>query len=619
MTKKIVWLLISCLMVISLLIASCSETDSTGTVTTQDEGQTVTVGVEEEDIDTGPGTATTADKDKDKPQYGGKLTISTTTSPTVWNPGAVIGQAAGQAAIVLEQILGRDWEKGPAGTGEFSFVGGVPQWEAVGGNLAESWEIPGVGVWVLNIRQGVHFAYAPEFEASKLVAGREMTAEDVAYSIEYMRDNPNSASVASEPALIAATTVERTGNWQITVRTPVNPTTGYLWIMGGGGVQYVWPKEHLDNYAESNEWYDTVGTGPFITDDYVTDVAIKYVRNDNYWDVNPCGPGEGDQLPYMDSINYQIIPDKSTRFAAMRTGKIDWLGPFGESLSVEEYEQMISTAPEMESALLIIDPLKITGRLDKPEDPYSNLKVRQAMMLAVDHPSIVNDFYNGKAELLDSPARKWYPSIYTPLEEYSPEVQEYYGYNLEKAKQLMAEAGYPDGFKMKLSMINDTANEEAGAIFKEYLSDIGIDLELTLLEPGLFFNIFWGGDPQNWLLSNLPGGNGAFFVRYSMGYFRGPNVFNTAHVNNPEGSDPIIETAFEKQAESVMVDYAEADRITKEAYKYTVEQAFLVTMPAPWGYRIWQPWLKNYYGAGDMKFWLQWAWIDQDLKAELTN
>ncbi|MBN2074232.1 MAG: ABC transporter substrate-binding protein [Dehalococcoidales bacterium] len=619
MTKKIVWLLISCLMVISLLISSCGEEDEGGTVTTQDEGQTVTVGGEEDDAGAGPGTATTADKDSDKPQYGGRLTISTTTSPTVWNPGAVIGQAAGQAAIVLEQILGRDWERGQAGTGEFNFVGGVPEWAGVGGNLAESWEIPGVGIWVLNIRQGVHFGLAPEFEASKLVAGREMTADDVAYSIEYMRDNPNSASIASEPQLIKNTTVERTGPWQITVRTPVNPTTGYLWIMGGGGVQYVWAREHLENYAESNEWYDTVGTGPFITDDYVTDVAIKYVRNDNYWDVNPCGPGEGDQLPYIDSINYQIIPDKSTRFAAMRTGKVDWLGPFGESLSQEEYEQMIKTSPEMESAQLIIDPMKITGRIDKPEDPYSNLKVRQAMMLAIDHPAIVNDFYGGKAELLDSPARKWYPSIYTPLSEFSPEVQEYYGYNVERAKQLLAEAGYPDGFKMKLTMINDTASEEAAAIAKEYLGEIGIDLELSPIEPGLFFNIFWGGDPQNWILSNLAGGNGAFFVRYSMGYFRGPNVFNTAHVNNPIGSDPIIEKAFEEQAASVMIDYPKADEITKAAYKYCVEQAFLVTMPAPWGYRIWQPWLKNYYGEGDMKFWLQWAWIDEDLKAELTN
>jgi peptide/nickel transport system substrate-binding protein len=610
--KKILWMLVSCMMVLSLVIASCGPKEEEEAKITEEGGQVITTKGEEEA--TQPGTATTVGKVVDKPQYGGKLNIMAASAPTVWNPGAVVGQGAQQAAIVIEQILGRNWEDGPAGNGKYSFVGGVPEWGAVGGNLAESWEIPGVGVWVLNIRQGVHWGYHPGFPASELVGGREMTAEDVAYSIEYMRDNPNSATNFSEPGLIKNTTVEQTGPWQITVKTPVNPTTGYLWIMGGGGVQYVWAKEHLENYATSNEWRDTVGTGPFITDDYVTDVVVKYIRNDNYWRINPCGPGQGDRLPYIESINYQIIPDRSTRMAAFRTGKAEIF--FMESMNVEEYEQLMKTNPEVESAQLIIDPMKLTGRVDRPEDPYSNLKVRQAMMLAIDHPTIVKDFYGGKAELLDSPARKWYPSIYTPLEEFSPEVQEYYGYNLEKAKQLMAEAGYPDGFKKELVMVNNTASEEASAILKEYLADIGIDLELKPIEGGLFMNIFWSGN-TDWILNNWPGGNGAFFVRYSMGYFRGPNAFNTAHVDNPEGSEPVIEKAFQEQAKYVMVDYAKADEITKAAYKYCIEQAFLVTMPAPWGYRVWQPWLKNYYGADDLKFWLPWAWIDEGLKKSL--
>jgi hypothetical protein len=131
-------------------------------------------------------------------------------------------------------------------------------------------------------------------------------------------------------------------------------------------------------------------------------------------------------------------------------------------------------------------------------------------------------------------------------------------------------------------------------------------------------NMFWGGN-TDWILNSWPGGNGAFFVRYSMGYFRGPNAFNTAHVDNPIGSEPVIEQAFEDQAKYVMVDYPKADEVTKAAYKYCVEQAFLVTMPAPWGYRVWQPWLKNYYGADSLKFWLQWAWIDEDLKTEMLK
>jgi len=75
----------------------------------------------------------------------------------------------------------------------------------------------------------------------------------------------------------------------------------------------------------------------------------------------------------------------------------------------------------------------------------------------------------------------------------------------------------------------------------------------------------------------------------------------------------------QEQAKYVMVDYAKADEVTKAAYKYCNEQAFLITMPAPWGYRVWQPWLKNYYGADSLKFWLQWVWLDEDLKTEMLK
>ncbi len=551
-----------------------------------------------------------------EPKYGGALNILSDSDIVVWNPGAVFGQSASgpMGGMVLEQILGCQRERTAAGTGEVSYVGGVPDYTAIGPNLCESWETPEVGVWVLNIRRGVHFAYHLGFPASELVNRREMTAEDVAYSIEYMRDTPTSSTNFFEPAFIQNTTVERTGKWQITVRTPVAPTTGYLWIMGGGGVQFIWPKEFLKKYATSNEWQDTVGTGPYMVDDYVKYSMVRLVKNDNYWDVNPVGPGLGDRLPYIDIIKYQIIPDQSSRMAAFRTGKADW--SFADILTVEQFEQMKSN-PEMRSVQIITAPMQISGRIDLLEDPFSDIRVRKAMMLAIDHPTIVRDLYGGKAELLDSPARKWYSTIYTPLEELPTDIQELYGYNPEKARQMLDDAGYPNGFKKTLMMVNNAASEEASAIMKNYLADIGIDIELQPIEPSLFIGLFRGHKSTDWILNNLCGGDGSFFVRYSMGYFRGPNTFNVSHVNDPPGTDPIIEEAFNKQCQHVMVNYSEADRVTKEVYQYCIAQVFNVPFPAPWSYRIWQPWLKNYYGEGDPKFWLRWAWVDQDLKKSM--
>ncbi|MBN2240076.1 MAG: exo-alpha-sialidase, partial [Dehalococcoidales bacterium] len=350
----------------------------------------------------------------DPDRYGGTLTILAGSDITTWNPGAVTCQSAGQGSYVLEQLLGIDRTKGPAGTGETSYIGGVADYRYLGGNLVESWETPEVGVWVLNIRQGVHFAYHPEQAASQLVGGREMTADDVIASIEYMRDNPVSSLQCSEPSLISNTTCERTGEWQVTVRTPVAPTTAYLWIMGGGGVQYVWPREFLETYATSNNWWDVVGTGPYILDDYVQGSVGRYIRNPNYWDINPCGPGQGEQLPYIEKLNYQIVPDYSTRLAAVRTGKADWSSV--DVLEIDDFDMIVRSNPDIKAAQTIIAPQQVAGRVDL-DGPFSKLKVRQAMMLAIDHPTIVSDLYDGRAELIDSPARKWYTTIHTPLEE----------------------------------------------------------------------------------------------------------------------------------------------------------------------------------------------------------
>jgi peptide/nickel transport system substrate-binding protein len=592
-------------MVLSLVIASCGDKEETPAT----EKPTTDVG------ETGPSTEVTVDPDK--PKYGGTLVMLTSQDLLYWNPGAVVGQGAeAPASLAYEQILGIDFTKGPAGTGETNYIGGVEDYRYLAGNLAESFETPEVGVWVLNIRQGVHFANHPDQAASKLVGGREMTAEDVACSLEYMRDTPGTSSSLYEPGLMQNMTVERTGEWQLTVRTPEAPTTGYLWMMGGGGVQYVWPKEFLEQYGASNNWYDVVGTGPYMFDDYVPNSAAKLIRNPNYWAKNPIGPGKGDQLPYPDAVNYQIVPDESTRLAALRTGQADW--SFVDTLVKEKFDTIQKSNPEIKYALTIKDPQQVAGDVAL-DTPFGDVKVRQAMMLAINHPEIVYDFYEGQAEYLDSPARKWYKSIYTPLEEQNETVQALYGYDPERAKELLTEAGYPDGFKVRMQMPVGNDTEEAFAMIQNYWGAVGIDVEPLILEPSVFSGV-WAGHTygEDLILCAYPGGTGALFVRYSMGYYRGPNLFNLSNVNNPPGTDPVIEHAYEVQCANVMVNYPEADAITKETWKYVLEQAFTIQMPAPWTYRVWQPWLRNYYGASDMKFWLKWAWIDEDLKASLN-
>ena len=305
MRTKILWTGVSVLMALTLVMAACSPAASTTTPsTTPPAPPTQATTTPPVTTTTQPVTAAPPQQPPASgiaPKYGGTFNI---VNPDIQIFGAAVAnRGAGQAGYVIQQITTVDRTTGPAGSGKVDYSGGATSFTDVVGFLAESWSTPSLGVWVLNIRHGVHFALDTNSAASRLVNGREMTAEDVAYSIEYIRDTPSAWIQLAEPALIKGTTVERTGPWQLTVRTPVNPANGYLWIMGGGGNGYIWPKEFLQKYGTSNAWQDnTADTGPYILSDWVQGSAATYRRNPNYWETDPVGPGKGNQLPYADTF-----------------------------------------------------------------------------------------------------------------------------------------------------------------------------------------------------------------------------------------------------------------------------------------------------------------------------
>jgi peptide/nickel transport system substrate-binding protein len=387
-------------------------------------------------------------------------------------------------------------------------------------------------------------------------------------------------------------------------------------IYSSGDCIFIVPKDVHEEFGDMNDWKRQVGTGPFMLTEYVAGSAFILERNDDFWMKDPIGPGEGNQLPYLDGVKLLIIPDASTRQAALRTGKIDWM----RNVSTEDRDQIKKTAIEMVEKPATSNQGR-GGSMALPIDrqPFSDIRVRKAMMLAVDFEGILENLYKGKGQLQTFPF-SWtieYEDLYLGLDdpEFPAETRELYTYDTEKAKQLLTEAGYPEGFKTTL-LLNSTATVVGGpshidyySIIKDYLSKVGIEVEFDVRESGVHSTITANREHEA-LAIQQSGPVGVFPTGNPVS---GESAHNLSMID-----DPYIEETLEQIRLACLTDQKEAMAIFKEMSKYVVEQVYAIPEVRGYTYTMWWPWLKNYSGEitigyDDYTF-PQFLWYDQELK-----
>jgi peptide/nickel transport system substrate-binding protein len=206
------------------------------------------------------------------------------------------------------------------------------------------------------------------------------------------------------------------------------------------------------------DWMRThmVGTGPFMQTDYQQDVVTKTVRNPNYWAAGK---------PYLDGFQYLYVADELTRVALFKSGGADVL----DLASNGRIAQDLKTAGyDVESqyggcTMLIPDAVNASS-------PWSNLKVRQAAEYAIDKAALVNAFgfgYSQVAYQMPSPANT----------AYDPKFAGARTYDVSKAKQLLTDAGYPNGFKTKI-IASASVNRDIIVAIQSYLSKVNITTTL---------------------------------------------------------------------------------------------------------------------------------------------
>ncbi|MFC2016614.1 ABC transporter substrate-binding protein, partial [Chloroflexota bacterium] len=470
--------------------------------------------------------------------------------------------------------------------------------------LAESWEIIDSNTVVWHIRKGINW------QDKDPVFGRRFDAHDVEYGIKrqwnMLPDVPRPRAYMALTSQPGWEEVYATDDWTVVTKAP----PGYLSFLTERMISLcnIIPREVDDVYGGMREWRNVVGTGPYILTDYVPQSTATLTKNPNYWRNDPLHPEN--RLPYIDTVVFYMIPDWSTKLAAMRTGKLDFM----KDLVWDDAESLMKTNPELGHLAYLQNNWCFQMRIDKPELPWYDKNVRVALHMGTDLQEISDSVYGGHAEIHCQPVRptKEFMHLYIPIEELPENIREHYVYNPEKAKQMLAEAGYPDGFSCKILTYDKYV--DGLSVLQDQWTKIGVDLEIEVKEYSVYNSIFTGKTHEQAVARSCTTVNPYFVLDY-----RQPNIHNIAMID-----DPYIYEAFAKMSEYSLTDPAKKDEIYNEFQLYVLDNCYHIQAPCPENYSFWQPWLKGTEGAWSVGYNKRegygiFAWIDQDLKEELTG
>ena len=606
--KKILCMILCLLVVGALILSSCQTTTEE-----EGEGQTITGQVTEQETEEEEEEAVTEDTGPEmvrdingnlveKPRYGGTITVSATSNPICWDPYRNLGGGAsdfGQCSI-YDVLIGGDWS---VDRDESSFLTKNILLQYTTGFSAESWENPDPLTYVIHLRQGMKFQNKPP------VNGREVVANDVKYSIDRMLGLGEFAEVGGSPyvgfsAWTVLESVEVVDKYTVIFHlNKASPTFPDYW--GPEVTPFIHPREVVDTYGENFRWDQAVGHGPWMVDDVVIDSGITYLKHPQYYGVDANFPDN--PIPYADKLKVLIITDDSTRFAALRTGKLDLVYTDWENAgTLRETDPQLKWARTPGSCQVV--------NLNYAKEPYTDIRVRKAMQMAINLPEIADTLFGGNGDSYPFMASKGAMAAYfTPFDELDAETQEGFTYNPERAKELLAEAGYPNGFKQEMPM---NAASDLADLFIAYWNQVGIETDIRLMEGAAYSSFVYGGEQEiAWFWSC-----GTWYPLEVLNFWYGGQ--DTVPWNFANTDDPVFNDLMDRIR--VEQDQMERDSLMKEAFLYGTTQFYYTAAPSVDSYRLWSPWLKGYQGeirlvvTAEAHTFAR-TWVDQDLKYEMTG
>ena len=336
-------------------------------------------------------------------------------------------------------------------------------------DLAESWEIPDNLTYVFHLRQGVMFHN-----------GREMTADDVQYSLERIMDPKTASPGSSYLSLVESVDVVDTYTVQLTLSAPL---ASLLNALTSNNLSIV-PKEEVE--ANGNLQKIAVGTGPFMLEEWVADNSMTLVKNPNYFE-------EG--APLLDKVIFRVIPEEASLLAGIKSGALD-MATINDGAIIRQAKKDKQVVVASKPGINIR-----TFGFNTERKPFDDVRVRQAVALALNRTEIVlmAEFGMGQPTgPIPVSATKWaIPVSELPL--YTPDH--------EKARKLLADAGYPQGLSFNIVCSSTYEGGLAVAqVIQSELKNIGVDVHLEVIEWGAYIDRWVKRDFDS--MVELRGGSG---------------------------------------------------------------------------------------------------------------
>lgn len=353
-------------------------------------------------------------------------------------------------------------------------------------SLAKSWDISEDGkTYILHLVEGVKFHNGEDFKADDVVysLNRIVTVQGAVNSsfvsqIEGFDELAN--GVATELSGVKAI-----DDYTVEIKLK-EPYAGFMASLAAAPVSILDEKTTTmagDKFGIEPEF--TVGTGPFKLKEWKLNEGIELVKNENYWK----------EAPKIDGVEIKVVPDTETQNIMYRNGELDIL----------DLDYMVDYIPtykqEFKDNLVSVPRVGITYfTFNENIEPLNNVNIRKALSMAIDRQAIVDSMYNGTASIENG----IFPKGLIGHNENIEAIE----YNTEKAKEILAAEGYPNGFDMEIAIDSASSDTTKSVleIISEQLSEIGVNASLKTY------------DESTWLATRKAGELGSFMSIWTADY-----------------------------------------------------------------------------------------------------